>query len=68
MSSGFAIQTTIEAVIAILLIIGLINEDKVAAWEQRIFFAIKRRIRGIKRNRCSRKIINMRDGNRQTGA
>ncbi len=45
MTSAFALQATFEIVFVILLIIGLIFEDKVADFEQSVFRRIKRAFR-----------------------
>lgn len=45
MSGAYAIQSSFEVIIFILLIIGLIFEDKVASWERRIYKKIIFRFR-----------------------
>ncbi len=44
MTIGYTIASMLEIIALIVLVFGLIFEDKVAAWEQRTFDRIKRRI------------------------
>lgn len=37
MSVAHAVQSSFEVIVFVLLIIGLIFEDKVATWERRVF-------------------------------
>ena len=52
MSTTFAIQTIIEIIIAVLLIIGFMNEEKVIRFENELFriikIAVKRAIKRVK--------------------
>ncbi len=72
MSTGFAVRTVFELALAALLIFGLINEEKVADFEQRVFFAVKRavrrKLRGRRVKRTSGKIVSLRDATDRTGA
>ncbi len=43
MTNEYAIRTTIEILIAILLVIGFIYEKNIAEWEQKIIKKIRRR-------------------------
>lgn len=43
MSIGFTIQTIIETVVVGLVIWGLFNDDRMAAFEKRLFANIRRR-------------------------
>lgn len=43
MGTGYTVQTIIETVAVGLVIFGLFNEDKVLAFENRLFSAIRRR-------------------------
>ena len=54
MSTTFAIQTLIEIIIAVLLIIGYMNEEKVIRFENELFRLIKiavnrviKRVKGV---------------------
>lgn len=49
---GFAL-TVIEILIASILIIGFINEEKLANFENKVFLFIKRKIRRARRNRAA---------------
>lgn len=52
MSTTFAIRTIIEIIIAVLLIIGFMNEEKVIRFENELFrivkITIKRAIKHVK--------------------
>lgn len=45
MHTGYIVSSVIEISIAILLIIGLLNEKKIARWEGKLFVAIKQRFK-----------------------
>lgn len=49
---GFTL-TIIEILIASILIIGFINEEKLANFEARVFLTIKRKIRKLRRHRAT---------------
>lgn len=48
---GFAL-TVIEILIASILIIGFVNEEKLANFENKVLLFIKRKIRKARRNRA----------------
>ena len=48
---GFAL-TVIEILIASILVIGFVNEEKLANFENKVFLFIKRKIRKARRNRA----------------
>ena len=48
---GFAL-TVIEILIASILIIGFVNEEKLANFENKVLVFIKRKIRKARRNRA----------------
>lgn len=52
MSMAFAIRTIIELILIIAVIIGVLNEQKIIKWEDKIIKKIKRKIyfKMIKRN------------------
>lgn len=49
---GFAL-TVIEILIASILVIGFVNEEKLANFENKVFLFIKRKIRKTRRNRVA---------------
>lgn len=52
MSTAFAIRTIIELILIIAVIIGVLNEQKIIKWEDKVIKKIKRKIyfKMIKRN------------------
>lgn len=68
MSAHFAIQTVIEIIFAVLLIIGFINEDKLIAFEHVLARYIRAYIAKKKRERIARTAKNTKNSGRQYNA
>ena len=50
MTGGQVFQTGFEILLAVTLLVAFVNRDKLAAWEQKVLYNIKRK-RNIKRKK-----------------
>lgn len=65
MSASFAIQTVIEIVLSVLLIIGFIYEEKVIAFEKALAKCVKIRLRRYLRRKAAEKASEQSDFTRE---